>query len=96
MGDNNINILNCSTNSDTSDFIDPIYASFFHRNNNALTRVTSTSETIIDNIFYNSLTKRHYTWQQSNLSLRSPDPVLTGYKKIVKVSINKDKLKFGH
>ena len=57
MGDFNINILNCNTDRDTSSFIDTIYSNSFYPTINILTRITSPSKTLIDNILYNNITK---------------------------------------
>ena len=57
MGDFNINILNCNTDRDTSSFIDTIYSNSFYPTINIPTRITSNSKTLIDNIFYNNITK---------------------------------------
>ena len=57
MGDYNINILNCNSNNETSDFTDTMYASSFYPTINTPTRITATSKILIDNIFYNTVTK---------------------------------------
>ena len=57
MGDFNVNILNCENDKDTSEFIDLMYASLFYPTINIPTRITSTSKTLIDNLFYNCFTK---------------------------------------
>ena len=59
MGDFNINILNCDSDKDTTDFIDTMYASSLYPTINTPTRITATSKTLIDNIFYNDFTKRN-------------------------------------
>ena len=58
MGDFNINIFNCDSDKDTSDFIDTMYASSLYPTINTQTRITPTSKTLIDNIFYNNFTKK--------------------------------------
>ena len=52
MGDFNINILNCDSDEDTSDFIDTMYASSLYPTINTPTRTTPTSKTLIDNTSY--------------------------------------------
>ena len=52
MGDYNINILNCNSDNETSDFIDAMHASSFYPTIN-----TQLGLTLIDNIFYNTFTK---------------------------------------
>ena len=56
--DFNINILNCDSDKDTTDFVDTIYASLLYATINTPTRITATSKTLIDNIFYNDFTKK--------------------------------------
>ena len=51
MGDFNVNILNCDSDKDTSDFIDTMYAS-------SLYPTINTPTTLIDNIFYNDFTRK--------------------------------------
>ena len=58
MGDFNINILNCDSDKDTSDFIGTMSASLLYPTINTPTRITATSKTLTDNIFYNDFTKR--------------------------------------
>ena len=58
MGDFNINILNCDSDKDTTDFIDTMYASSLYPTINTPTRIAETSKTLIDNIFYNDFTKK--------------------------------------
>ena len=58
MGDFNINILNCDSDKDTSDFIDTMYESSLYHTINTPTRIRATSKTVIDNIFYNNFTKK--------------------------------------
>ena len=47
MGVYNINILNCNSDDETSDFIDTMYASSFYSIINTPTRITATSKTLI-------------------------------------------------
>ena len=49
MVDFNINMLNCDSDKDTTDFIGTIYASSLYPTNNTPTRITATSKTLIDN-----------------------------------------------
>ena len=58
MGDFNINILNCDSDKDTTDFIDTMYASSLYPTINTPTRITATSKTLIGNIFCNDFTKK--------------------------------------
>ena len=58
MGDFNINILNCDSVKDITDFIDTMYASSLYPTINSPTRVIAASKTLIDNIFYNDFTKK--------------------------------------
>ena len=51
MGDFNINLLNCNTDKDSSDYIDALYSHSFYRTINSPTPVTPTTKTLIDNIF---------------------------------------------
>ena len=55
MGDYNINILNVATQSATADFVDSMYSCGFFPLINRATRLTTSSATIIDNIFTNNL-----------------------------------------
>ena len=57
MSDYNINILNCNSDNETSDFTDRMYASSFYPTINTPPWVSATSKTLIDNIFYNTFTK---------------------------------------
>ena len=57
MGDYNINILSCNSDYQTSDFIDTMYALSLQSTINTPTRITATSKTQFDNIFYNTFTK---------------------------------------
>ena len=58
MGDFNINVLKCDSDKDTTDFIDTMYTSSLYPTINTPTRITTTSKTLIDNIFYNDFTKK--------------------------------------
>ena len=58
MGDFNVNLLNYDSDKDTTDFVDTIYASSFYPTINTPTRITATSKTLIDDIFYNDFTKK--------------------------------------
>ena len=58
MGDFSINILNCDSDKDTTDFIDSMYASSLYPAINTPTRITATSKTPVNNIFYNDFTKK--------------------------------------
>lgn len=53
MGDFNINLPNCNNDEDTTTFLDTIFSISFSLFINMHTRVANTSETLIDNIFYN-------------------------------------------
>ena len=57
IGDFNINLLNYNSDNDTSSFIDTMYSSSFYPTINSSTRITTTSDTLIDNIVYNDITK---------------------------------------
>ena len=57
-GDFNINILKCDSDKDTADFVDTIYASSLYPTINTPTRITATSKTLIDNLFYNDFTTK--------------------------------------
>ena len=57
MGDFHINILSCNSDRDISSFIDTIYSNSFYPTIIILTRITSTSKTLIDNILYRNITK---------------------------------------
>ena len=54
MGDFNINLLNCNTDKDTSDYIDTLCSHSFYSTINSPTRMTPPSKIVIDNIFYNN------------------------------------------
>ena len=55
--DFNTNLLTYDSDKDTIDFVDTMYASSFYPTINTPTRITATSKTLIDNIFYNDFTK---------------------------------------
>ena len=67
MGDFNINILNCNSDRDTLSFIDTIYSNSFYPTINIPNQIASTSKTLIDNIFYNNITKSISARNISNL-----------------------------
>ena len=50
MDDYNINIQNCNSDNETSDFIDTMYASSFYPTINTQNRITATSKILIHNI----------------------------------------------
>ena len=56
--DFNTNLLTYDSDKDTTDFVDTMYASSFYPTINTPTRITATSKTLIDNIFYNDFTKK--------------------------------------
>ena len=56
MGEFNIN-LNCNIDKSTSDYVDTLYSHAFFPTINSPTRITANSKTLIDNIFYNDVTK---------------------------------------
>ena len=60
MGDFKINILNCDSDKDTSDFVDtiPMHPHYTPPLTHSYTRITPTSKALIDNIFYNDFTKK--------------------------------------
>ena len=58
MGDFNINILNYDSDKDTTNFIHKMYASSLYPTISTPTRITATSKTLIDNIFYNDFAKK--------------------------------------
>ena len=51
LGDFNIDLLKCDSNKNVSDFLDIIYSTNFLPNITSPTRLTSHSQTLIDNIF---------------------------------------------
>ena len=53
MGDFNINLLNYNNDKDTTTFLDTMFSNSFSPFITLPTRVGNTSETLIDNIFYN-------------------------------------------
>ena len=54
-GDFNINLLHCETNSPTANFQNMLYSFFYSNLIDKPTRITKTSQTLLDNIFTNSL-----------------------------------------
>ena len=58
MGDFNINILNCDSEKDTTGFVDTMYASSFYLAIKTPPRITATSKTLIDNVYYDDFTKK--------------------------------------
>ena len=58
MGNFNINLLNnCNIDKNTSDYVVILYSHAFFPTINLPTRITPNSKTLIDNIFYNDVTK---------------------------------------
>ena len=57
MGDYNINILNSDVDNQASDFLDTMYSNSFFPKISTPTCISTTSRTLIDNKFYNDLTK---------------------------------------
>ena len=55
LGDFNINLLNCDTNQDSSDFLDLMTSNSFAPGITKPTRITGHSKTLIDNIFFNEI-----------------------------------------
>ena len=53
MGDFNINLLNCNNDKDTTTFLDTMFSNICSPFITLPTRAGNTSETLIDNIFYN-------------------------------------------
>ena len=53
MGDFNINLLNCNNDKDTTTFLDTMFSNFCSPFITLPARAGNTSETLIDNIFYN-------------------------------------------
>ncbi len=66
MGDFNINLFNSDTHNPTSEFITTMYSKNLFPFIRTLTRITTHSPTLIDNIFTNNLADR-YTFQNSIL-----------------------------
>ena len=58
MGNFNINLLHFDVDKETSNFIDNIYSNSFFPTINLPTRITASSKTLIDNIFYNEICKK--------------------------------------
>ena len=57
MRDYNINILNSDVDNQNSNFLDTMYSKSFFPTIKTLTHVGTTSRTLIDNMFYNDITK---------------------------------------
>ena len=57
MRDYNINLLNCNIDKNTSDYVDTLYSHAFFPTIKSPTRITANSKTLIDNIFYDDVTK---------------------------------------
>ena len=57
MGDFKINVLNCNTDSETLDFVETVYSNSFFSTVNTPTSFTTLSKTLMDNIYYNEVTK---------------------------------------
>ena len=55
LGDYNINLLNCDSDKNTSEFLELLLSFSFLPRIMKPTRITSRSQTLIDNIFYNEL-----------------------------------------
>ena len=53
----NINILNCITDKETSEFIDTMCSDLFYPTLNTPPWITRTAETLTNNICYNNITK---------------------------------------
>ena len=58
MVDFNTNLLHSDLDKETSNFMDNIYSNFFFPTINLPTRITDSSKTLIDNIFYNDICKK--------------------------------------
>ena len=57
MGDYNINILYSDVDNQASDFLDTMYSNSFFPTISTPTSISTTSRTLIDNKFYNDITK---------------------------------------
>ena len=57
MGDFNIDILQYDSNKDSENFLDTMYSNFLLPYVTAPTQLTTRSQTLIDNIFYNEISK---------------------------------------
>ena len=57
MGDFNIKLLNCNIDKNTSDYVNILYSHAFFPTTNSSIRITRNSKTLIDNMFYNNVTK---------------------------------------
>ena len=58
MCDFNINLLHSDLDTETSNFMDNIYSNSFFPRVNLPTRITYSSKTLIDNIFYNDICRK--------------------------------------
>ena len=58
MGNFSMNILNCNSDKEITDFVGAIYASSLYSTSNTPTRITAASKALIHIIFYNDLTKK--------------------------------------
>ena len=77
MGDFNMNLLNCDTDKDTSDYIDTLFSHSFYPTINSPTRITPTSKTLIDNIFYNNASSNIISGNIATSNLRPPHSIST-------------------
>ena len=57
MGDYNINILNSDVDNWSSEFLDTVYSNPLFPTINTPTCISTTWRTLIDNMFYNDITK---------------------------------------
>ena len=57
MGNFNINLLNSNIDKNTSDYVDTLHSHAFFPTTKSPTRITANSKTLIDNMFYNNVTK---------------------------------------
>ena len=57
MGNFNINLLNCNIDKNTIDYVDILHSHAFFPTINSPMRITPYSKTLIDNLFYNDMTK---------------------------------------
>ena len=71
IGDFNADLLNCDTNVDISNFLDTLTSNLIIPYIIIPTRITSTSKTLIDNIFSNSLNFQNGT--SGNLTVSISD-----------------------
>ena len=61
MGDFNLNLMNYHSHQSTSEFLDIIYSNMFFPLITRLTRITSNTATLIDNIFTNNTDNQFYS-----------------------------------